>query len=158
MIENVSVNDDGTIIINYTHNDDLILEKCLKWIKNIVLDPTTGRFTVTYNHDTNATGEPTTYTTYLDWINNVDFNTNNGTLTFGHTHGADTIFTNAIKWPSNISINTGVTEGEGNQKLHITWNNGNELDIGNPINYIMDMQVNNNNHLLVKYSDPARRQ
>ena len=280
MIDNISMNDEGTITIDYSHDDDSIWTKKIKWVKSVALNTKTGLFTVVYNHTTDAGGNPTTYTTYLDWIDEVNV-ADDGTVTFGHTHEADTVFskkikwvtgvtinnngtvtfkwnngtadtvfgniikwissvnlaadgtltvgynngaadsvfskavkwitdvqvaddgtvtvrynnndpayvasqklkwinditladngtlivrynngspdtafTNKIKWISECSINTGSSEGEGNQKFHITWNNGTEEDIGNPINYIMNMAVNENNHLLVRYSDPAKR-
>lgn len=280
MIDNVSMDDEGTITIDYSHDDDSVWAKKIKWVKSVALNTETGLFTVVYNHTTDASGNPTTYTTYLDWIDEVNV-ADDGTVTFGHTHEADTVFskkikwvtgvtinnngtvtfkwnngtadtvfgniikwissvnlaadgtltvkynngtadsvfskvvkwitdvqvaddgtvtvrynnndpayvasqklkwinditladngtlivrynngspdtafTNKIKWISECSINTGSSEGEGNQKFHITWNNGTEEDIGNPINYIMNMAVNENNHLLVRYSDPAKR-
>lgn len=280
MIDNISMDDEGTITIDYSHDDDSVWTKKIKWVKSVALNTKTGLFTVVYNHTTDASGNPTTYTTYLDWIDEVNV-ADDGTVTFGHTHEADTVFskkikwvtgvtinnngtvtfkwnngtadtvfgniikwissvnlvadgtltvkynngatdsvfskvvkwitdvqvaddgtvtvrynnndpayvasqklkwinditladngtlivrynngspdtafTNKIKWISECSINTGSSEGEGNQKFHITWNNGTEEDIGNPINYIMNMAVNENNHLLVRYSDPAKR-
>ena len=280
MIDNISMDDEGTITIDYSHDDDSVWTKKIKWVKSVALNTKTGLFTVVYNHTTDANGNPTTYTTYLDWIDEVNV-ADDGTVTFGHTHEADTVFskkikwvtgvtinnngtvtfkwnngtadtvfgniikwissvnlaadgtltvgynngatdsvfskvvkwitdvqvaddgtvtvrynnndpayvasqklkwinditladngtlivrynngspdtafTNKIKWISECSINTGSSEGEGNQKFHITWNNGTEEDIGNPINYIMNMAVNENNHLLVRYSDPAKR-
>ena len=84
--------------------------------------------------------------------------TANGTVTFTWNNGDDnTVYNNLMKWIGGCTINTGTTEGDGNQRLHILWNDGTEEDIGNPINYIMSMAVNPNNHLLVRYSDPARR-
>ncbi len=342
MIDNVSIDDEGTITIDYSHDDDSVWTKKIKWIKSVALNTETGLLTVVYNHITDAKGNPTTYTTYLDWIDEVNV-ADDGTVTFGHTHEADTVFSkkikwvtgvtinnngtvtfkwnngtadtifsniikwissvnlaadgtltvgynngaadsvfskavkwitdvqvandgtvtvsynnddpayvasqrlkwinditlaengtltvsynngstdtvftnrirwltnatltnngtltlnwnngtadtvyanmfkwisgmsvaangtvtltwnngdsntvyeNLMKWISGCTINTGTTEGDGNQKLHILWNDGAEEDIGNPINYIMSMAVNPNNHLLVRYSDPARR-
>ena len=310
-INNISMNDEGTITIDYSHDDNSVWAKKIKWIKSITLDTKTGLFTVVYNHLTDASGNPTTYTTYLDWIDEVNV-ANDGTVTFGHTHEADTVFSKKIQWVTGVTINndgtvtfkwnngtvdtvfgniikwissvnlaedgtltvkynngaedsvfskavkwitdvkiaddgtvtvnynnddpayvakqklkwinditladdgtltvsynnnsadtvfakkikwlTGASvanngtlklswnngtadtvypnlfkwitgckvntdEGEevGNQKLHITWNDDKEEDIGNPINYIMNMAVNKNNHLLVRYSDPAKR-
>lgn len=311
MIDNVSIDDEGTITIDYSHDDDSVWTKKIKWVKSVTLNTETGLLTVVYNHTTDASGNPTTYTTYLDWIDEVNV-ADDGTVTFGHTHEADTVFdkkiqwvtgvtinnngtvtftwnngtadtvfsniiqwissvnlaadgtltvnynngaepsvfsqvikwitdinvadngtitisynnnsadteianklkwlTNAtlasngtltlswnngtadtifpnmfkwingmnvaadgtvtltwnngddntvysrlIKWINGCSVNTGNNEGEGNQRLHITWNDETAEDIGNPINYVMNMIVNENNHLLVRYSDPAKR-
>ena len=45
--------------------------------------------------------------------------------------------------PNNVTINTGEIEGTGNQKINIGWTNGDNIDIGNPINYIMETAINN---------------
>ena len=281
MIDNVSIDDEGTITIDYSHDDDSVWTKKIKWVKSVTLNTETGLLTVVYNHTTDASGNPTTYTTYLDWIDEVNI-ADDGTVTFGHTHEADTVFDKKIQWVTGVTINnngtvtftwnngtadtvfsniiqwissvnlaadgtltvgynngaadsvfskavkwitdvqiandgtvtvsynnddpayvasqrlkwinditlakdgtftiswnngtedtvyhlnwlTGVSintnlegqdEGTGNQKLHVTWANGTTEDIGNPINYIMNMAVNENNHLLVRYSDPVRR-
>lgn len=311
MIDNVSIDDEGTITIDYSHDDDSVLTKKIKWIKSVALNTKTGLFTVIYNHTTDASGNPTTYTTYLDWIDEVNV-ADDGTVTFGHTHEADTVFSKKIKWVTGVTINNngtvtfkwnngtadtvfgniikwissvnlaadgtltvgynngaadsvfskavkwitdvkiaddgtvtinynnddpayvasqrlkwinditladngtltisynnnsantvfvnkirwltdatvanngtltliwnngtantvypnlfkwisgctvniGESEGAGNQKFHIAWNDGTEEDVGNPINYIMNMAVDEDNHLLVRYSDPARR-
>lgn len=310
MIDNVSIDDEGTITIDYSHDDDSVWTKKIKWVKSVTLNTETGLLTVVYNHTTDAAGQPTTYTTYLDWIDEVNI-ADDGTVTFGHTHEADTIFSkkiqwvtgvtinndgtvtftwnngtadtvfsniiqwissvnlaadgtltvgynngaadsvfskavkwitdvqiaddgtvtinynnddpayvasqrlkwinditladngtltvsynnsadtvfvnkikwltdatvanngtltliwnngtantvypNLFKWISGCTVNIGESEGAGNQKFHIAWNDGTEEDIGNPINYIMNMAVNENNHLLVRYSDPAKR-
>lgn len=315
MIDDVTIDDDGTITIDYSHDDDSVWTKKLKWVKSITLNTTTGLLTVTYNHTTDASGNATTYTTYLDWIDEVNV-ADDGTVTFGHTHESDTVFSKTIKWVTGVTINNNGTvtfkwnngtsdtvfsniiqwissvdlatdgtltvkynngaadsvfskvvkwitdvqvaddgtitvsynnndsayvasqrlkwinditlsddgtltviynngsansefanrikwltnatlanngtftlswnngaadtvytnmfkwidscvintelnagdgEGTGNQKLHITWNDGTSEDIGDPINYIMSMAVNENNHLLVRYSDPVKR-
>lgn len=311
MIDNISMDDEGTITIDYSHDDDSVWTKKIKWVKSVALNTETGLFTVIYNHTTDASGNPTTYTTYLDWIDEVNI-ADDGTVTFGHTHEADTVFDkkiqwvtgvtinnngtvtfkwnngtadtvfdniiqwissvkltadgtltvgynngaadsvfskavkwitdvkiaddgtvtvnynnddpayvasqrlkwindiiladngtltvsynnnsadtvfankirwltgatvtnngtfilswnngtadtvypNLFKWISGCTVNIGENEGAGNQKFHITWNDGTEEDVGNPINYIMNMAVNENNHLLVRYSDPAKR-
>lgn len=58
---------------------------------------------------------------------------------------------------TGIAIDTGSTEGNGTQKLVITYNDGTSTKVGNPINYIMRTAISADYHLLVLYSDPARR-
>lgn len=165
MIDNVSLNDQGTLTIDYSHQDDSVFTKKIKWIQSVTLDPN-GLLTVTYNHATDADGNPTTYTTRLSWINQA-FVGSNGVVTFRSTTG-QVYQSQVMRWPTAISINTesssGAGEGTGNQKLHVAWNSGGpgspnpvEEDIGNPINYIMGMGINDANHLLVRYSDPQKR-
>jgi hypothetical protein len=91
MINNIEIDDEGTITIDYTHDDAAIWEKQIKWISSISINENTGLFTIIYNHETDINNNPTTYTTYLDWIKSVNIN-DNGTVTFVHTHNTDTVF------------------------------------------------------------------
>jgi hypothetical protein len=250
MIEDIAIDEDGTIEIDYSHEATHVWNKKLKWIKSVSLNENTGAFKVIYNQTTDVNRQATEYNVQLDWVKNVSVNNdgtvtisytksadktynnlikwitgitllndgtmqvqwntgaadtifskavkwissvniaNDGTLTIGYNNGADptiyskmlkwissveladdgtltinynndsspTVFTNAIKSLSNVTINTGANEGEGSQKLAITWNNSNTpVEIGNPINYIVETRVDDDNNLLVWYSDPARR-
>lgn len=77
------------------------------------------------------------------------------TYTDGSTSEADV----DIKWIDNISINSTSSESSpGNQKVHVVYNTGEEVDVGSPLNYIMRVAVNTDTyHLLALYSDPAKR-
>lgn len=111
-----------------------------------------------YNYDINESGDPVSL--YLGDYNMVDrFDIDdNGTITVYYTHKDEDVFEHKIKMIQSTSINTGSIEGEGNQKIHIAYNNGDEQDIGNPINYIMKTAISDAYHLLVLYSDPEKRQ
>ena len=65
MINSFTVANDGTITIGYTHDNNTVLNKAIKWVDTITLNGETGVFTATYNHTTDAQGDPTTYTTNL---------------------------------------------------------------------------------------------
>lgn len=243
MIEDIDINDQGTIQINYTHKDNDIWSQKLKWINSVSLNNSTGAFTVSYNHGTDYTvrldwvknltvnndgtvtisytqsanrvydklikwvsgitllgdgtmqihwntGESdTVFSKIVKWISSVDL-ANDGTLTIGYNNGASptvfpkmlkwingvnldedgtitftynndtspTVFSKAIKTLKNIDIHTGETEGQGSQKIAVQWNDSDEeIQIGNPINYIMETAVDDQNNLLIRYSDPVRR-
>lgn len=121
MISSINLADDGTLMIDYTHDDTVTYTKKIKWIDNVTLNPNTGAYKIQYNDGT-------------------EYNTQ-------------------LIYPSDLSINTGNTEGAGNQKVHITYTNGTGKDIGNPINYIMRTACNINTawHLYILYADPAKR-
>lgn len=121
MISSINLADDGTLTIDYTHDDTVTYTKKIKWIDNVTLNPNTGAYKIQYNDGT-------------------EYNTQ-------------------LIYPSDLSINTGNTEGAGNQKVHITYTNGTGKDIGNPINYIMRTACNINTawHLYILYADPAKR-
>lgn len=192
MIQNVSVNETGDIIINYTHDDATVFEKTMKWINSIALDGETGDFTVDYNYDTDSLGNSTQYSTKLRWVNGIVLQSD-GTVIVNYTDGDPVILPQKIKWIDHTEINNNgqliiyynnntsttvtiprVTElkihtedefnggqGSGSQLLAYrlsTFNeNDDDIEIGNPINYIMRAAINQNNEVLVLYSDPQRR-
>ena len=121
MISSINLADDGTLTIDYTHDDTVTYTKKIKWIDSVTLNPNTGAYKIQYNDGT-------------------EYNTQ-------------------LVYPSDLSINTGNTEGAGNQKVHVTYTNGTGKDIGNPINYIMRTACNINTawHLYILYADPAKR-
>ena len=149
VIKDITIAADGTITISYNHGGNKTFPKIMKWISSLSL-AADGALTINYN-----TGETRSITNNkIKWINSVS--TENGrTLVF--TYNDDTTDSVNLTLPNNISINTGDIEGEGNQKIKVDWTNGDSQDIGNPINYIMQAAIDDNQHLLVRYSDPIRR-
>lgn len=60
---------------------------------------------------------------------------------------------------SNIEIDTGAEEGEGTQKVQVTYNDDTPTEtIGNPLNYIMKTAITTDYHLVILNSDPQKRQ
>ena len=150
VIKDISIAQDGTITISYNHNGNKTFTKIMKWITSLSL-AADGTLTINYN-----TGESQSITNNkIKWINNIS-TADGRTLIF--TYNDNTTNSIGLTLPNNVSINTGNIEGEGNQKVKVTWTNGNTQDIGNPINYIMEAAVDDNQHLLVRYSDPVRRE
>ena len=148
MIDNVSIDDEGTITIDYSHDDDSVWTKKIKWVKSVALNTKTGLFTVIYNHTTDANGNPTTYTTYLDWIDEVNV-ADDGTVTFGHTHEPDTVFSKKIKWVTGVTINN-------NGTVTFKWNNGTaDTVFGNIIKWIDSVNLAADGTLTVKYNNGA---
>lgn len=144
MIEDISIADDGTINISYSHDNDIHWAKKLKWIKTVNLDTSTGQLKITYNHTTDASGNATTYSTYLDWINSVNI-ADDGTVTFGHTHEADTTFPQKIKWCTGVNINDqGV--------ITFNWNDESSTQLQKPIQWINGVALDTNGTLTVTYN------
>ena len=148
MIDNVSIDDEGTITIDYSHDDDSVWTKKIKWVKSVTLNTETGLLTVVYNHTTDASGNPTTYTTYLDWIDEVNV-ADDGTVTFGHTHEADTVFDKKIQWVTGVTINN-------NGTVTFTWNNGTaDTVFSNIIQWISSVNLAADGTLTVGYNNGA---
>ena len=108
-----------------------------------------------YHYDEKENGGMKTY--YVGDYNKISNITVSATglVTIEYTH--DDNDTYQMRIPTSISINTGSTEGTGTQKVVITYANGDTEEIGQPLNYIMATAIDNRYHLLVYYSDPAKR-
>lgn len=121
MISNVTLADDGTLTISYTHNNNSVWNKKIKWITETTINTSSGELKINYN-----TGDSETH---------------------------------QLIYPRNLSINTGETEGSGNQKVKVTYTDGTTEDIGNPLNYIIKTACNQDTawHLYVLYADPEKR-
>ena len=108
-----------------------------------------------YIYDNKEVGEVKTY--YVGDYNKISNITVSATglVTIEYTH--DDNDTYQMRIPTSVSINTGSTEGTGTQKVVITYANGDTEEIGQPLNYIIATAIDNRYHLLVYYSDPAKR-
>lgn len=128
VIKNIHVEDDGTLVVEYTHDDDDLFDKAIKWIDSITLNPDTGHFTVTYNN-----GDPD-YEQDLDWIKNIVLD-DDGTLNIYHTvTTSNTVEPNKIKWVNNVELSpiTG--------KFTMTFNDGDMLE--RQLDWIIDIEIN----------------
>lgn len=104
MIDNITLADDGTLTVDFSHDDNTVFSRKIKWITNTALSPDTGVFTVNYNN-----GDPA-FTTTLDWIKSISLD-NDGTIHYYHTKdNVDESYNNVIKWVTDVELNpnTGV--------------------------------------------------
>ena len=108
-----------------------------------------------YHYDEQENGDMKTY--YVGDYNKISNITVSATglVTIEYTH--DNTETYQMKIPTLVTIDTGTTEGTGTQKVIIHYADGTDSPIGEPLNYIMATAIDNRYHLLVYYSDPAKR-
>lgn len=98
-IDAITVADDGTLTIDYSHDDNTVYQRKIKWINEATLSPDSGVFTVTYNN-----GDPA-FTTTLDWIKEIQLD-NDGTIHYIHTaNNRDEEHPNIIKWVTSVDLN-----------------------------------------------------
>lgn len=155
-VKDVNIDDEGTITFDYTVSSDKVYTKAIKSVKSVTLNNQTGHFVVEYNHATDKDGNPTKYETDLSWVTNLIVAAD-GTVTLKHSSGPDTVLPYKIKWLTDIAIDNGDTEGNGNQKVKVTYNDGTVAEIGKPLNYIMKTAISDDHHLLILHADPAKR-
>ena len=149
-INNINVANDGTVTLKYTTGPDVTLDNKIKWINQTTLSPT-GTLTIVYND-----GTEDVFDKKLKWIEDIIF-TDEGHLSIYYNNGTPSLEKDII-WITDVEVQTGETEGLGNQKVKVTFNNGTSKEIGMPLNYIMKTAIDDRYHLLALYSDPARRE
>lgn len=168
----IDLANDGTITVTYNTGEQDVYENALVWISKISLEEN-GEFKILYNNNQS-------YNKTLRWINKGTV-TENGTLIFYYNTGeiAES-YDNYFKFIKDIRIDTGNIEGEGTQKVVVSYNNSkDEVYLGKGLNYIIEAIVttakdisdaiekypNSENdlkntkpyRLLVLYADPTKR-
>lgn len=158
MISDITLDDDGTFTIAYTHDSSDVYEKKIKWITGVALNPDTGTFKLDFNDSTNyettlkwindislanngevtvsyTTGESEKLENSLKWITNTAFS-NDGTFTIDYNDGTQDVYTNKVKWVTGVSLSAGGV-------FTIDFNNGDKSYVTNII-YPTSLAVNAN--------------
>lgn len=125
IIKGVQVADDGTLTVSYTHEDNTVFTKKIKWVNGVTLSTnagsTGGHFQLTYNNgsaDVNA---------YLTWVRGIEID-DNGSIIYTYV-GRDTpqgtdsatgkyTVANKVKWIKDIELNP------NNGHFKVIFNNG----------------------------------
>lgn len=120
----------------------------LRGVNSMNFDPETGELKITYSNSEEISlgrismlAPPESEPIKLN---------SEGTLTVQYAGEASEREIGKLQWPTNIRLD------ENTAKLYIDWNDNKTItDIGT-INYILEMGINNEGHLLVKYSNPQQ--
>ena len=103
-IDNITLADDGTLTVDFSHDDNTVFSRKIQWITSTTLSPDTGVFVVNYNNGTPA------FTTTLDWIKRIDLD-EDGTIHYYHTKdNVDETYNNVIKWVTEVALNPSTGE------------------------------------------------
>lgn len=98
-IDEITLADDGTLTVDFSHDDNTVFSRKIKWITSTTLSPDTGVFVVNYNN-----GDPA-FTTTLDWIKRIELDAD-GTIHYWHTQdNRDESYNNVIKWVTDVELN-----------------------------------------------------
>ena len=150
-ISAVHLSETGKLTIDFTTGETVPVENTIKWVKSIALSDD-GNLVVTYNDSTTETIQDS-----IKWITNVSLD-NNGVFKVDYSHGTPS-YTTTLRYPRDAYVDIGTTEGQGTQKLQITYSDNSTEYIGNPLNYIMKVAITDDDyHCLLLYSDPVKRQ
>lgn len=132
IIKNIIVDDKGTLTVSYTHNDDTVFTKKIKWVTGVALSTgdgaAGGHFKMDFNNDSPA------YETDLTWVKGLEVQDNGDIIgTFAGTDGGKLSNDGKnkighIRWISSVTLdeNNGhfvcsFNDGTTSVDKHLTW-------------------------------------
>lgn len=132
IIKNITLDDKGTLTVSYTHNNDTVFTKKIKWVTGVALSTgdgaAGGHFKIDFNNDSPA------YETDLTWVKGLEIQDNGDVIgTFAGTNGG-TLANNGknkighVRWISSVTLdeNTGhfvcsFNDGTASVDKRLTW-------------------------------------
>lgn len=132
IIKNITLDDKGTLTVSYTHNNDTVFTKKIKWVTGVALSTGNGaaggHFKMDFNNDSPA------YETDLTWVKGLEIQDNGDIIgTFAGTDGGKLSNDGKnkighIRWISSVILdeNTGhfvcsFNDGTASVDKHLTW-------------------------------------
>ena len=159
VIKSINLNEDGTLTVAYTHDNDSIFDKKIKWIDNIVLTED-GTLSLKYNTQEN----PTSLENKIKWIKDI-YLQSNGVLTVKYNDDSTEEITTSsesidednpdstqidgivLRWINSI-------QSSENGIITVHYNNGDAQIINedDPLKFINNITLTNEGILQVKYN------
>lgn len=132
IIKNITLDDEGTLTVSYTHNNDTVFTKKIKWVTGVALSTGNGsaggHFKMDFNNDSPA------YETDLTWVKGLEIQDNGDVIgTFVGTDGGKLSNSGKnkighIRWISLVTLdeNTGhfvcaFNDGTASVDKYLTW-------------------------------------
>ena len=132
IIKNITLDDKGTLTVSYTHNNDTVFYKKIKWVTGVALSTGNGaaggHFKMDFNNDSPA------YETNLTWVKGLEIQNNGDVIgTFAGTDGGKLSNDGRnkvghIRWISSVTLdeNTGhfvcsFNDGTASVDKRLTW-------------------------------------
>ena len=146
MIKNVYVEEsDGTLVIEYTHDDPTRINRALKTIESVSLDEKTGKFKVTYNQPVNSDG--TNYSEFsLRWVKDIDIDSTNGNITFYYPNDESEVIDAKLKWITSTTMDPyGV--------ITINYNDGSQVPLSTHLKWITGANIQDDGSVSFSYND-----
>lgn len=159
VIKSINLNEDGTLTVAYTHDDDSVFDKKIKWIDNIVLT-NDGTLSLKYNTQEN----PISLENKIKWIKDI-YLQSNGVLTVRYNDDSTEEITTSSESTDEDDPDSTQTDGivlrwinsiqsSENGIITVHYNNGDAEIINNddPLKFINSIELTNNGILTVKYN------
>lgn len=144
MISDMTFDEDGTVTIDYTHDDTVTYSKLLKWIKNISLNKNNGHFKIEFNY-AEKDGTPTIYETDLSWVKHISV-TEDGTIKLEFSTGEIENLTNKIKWIKDLVLSADGT-------FVVTYNDDTTKSFTKEIQWIDNISLTDKGVFTVHYNN-----
>lgn len=173
-----TIDDNGTVVIDYTFDNTDTYEHLIKWINNIEFG-NDGSVTVTMNNTSIFENGVLSKPQLINWLNSLTLNPDTGafkatfnnanipaidttlqwvkdiaiddkgTITFDYTN-TEKVLSQRLNWIEAMTFNTDTGA------LSVTFNNSNISNISHTLNYIQSFERDANDHLIITHSDPAK--
>lgn len=182
MIDDITVTENGSVTIDYSHDDNLEYPELITWLTSLALSDE-GTFTVTFNN--NRLIENISEPNKVTWLTGLSLDKENGqfVVTFNNqAHENTQDIEQFLTWVKNISMDEfgsitythttseddrtdekvinwikSFTFDKETGKLNVQFNNDNLTDFEHTLNYIKDIQLRpEDNHIIVTHSDPEK--
>ena len=149
MIDNITFTKEGTLTIDYSHDDTDEYFEWITWLTGLTLDKETGKWVTTFNNQTQDNAKNTEQ--YLTWVKKIEMS-DNGSITYTHTTSEnDRTDEKVVNWIDTFTFD------KETGKLTVKFNNDNLTDFEHTLNYIKDIQLRpEDNHIIVTHSDPEK--
>lgn len=142
IITNIMLDKDGTLTVSYTHNDNAVFNKKIKWVTGVALSTGDGAAGGHFKMDFNN-GSPA-YETDLTWVKGLEVQDNGDVIgTFAGTDGGKVPVSGKkilkhIRWISSVSLN------ENTGDFVCTFNDGG-IAAQNRLTWVKDITINQAN-------------
>lgn len=149
MIDEITFTKNGTLTIDYSHDNTDEYPEWITWLTGLTLDKETGKFVTTFNNQTQDNAKDTTQ--YLTWVKDIQMD-EHGSITYTHTTSEnDRTDENVINWIKSFTFD------KETGKLTVQFNNSNLTDFEHTLNYIQKVELRTtDNHILITHSDPEK--
>lgn len=146
IIKGISIDEDGSLTVSYTHNDDKKFDKVIKWVTGVSLSTgdgaNGGRFEMTFNND--SYNDSANYVANLTWVKGIEIQDNGDVIgIFAGTDGGKVPVSGKkilkhIRWISSVSLD------EDTGDFVCTFNDGG-IAAQNRLTWVKDITINQAN-------------
>lgn len=149
MIDEITFTNNGTLTIDYSHDNTDEYPEWITWLTGLTLDKETGKWVTTFNNQTQDNAKDTEQ--FLTWVKKIEMN-DEGSITYTHTTSDDDrTDKKVINWIKSFTFD------KDTGKLTVTFNNDNLTDFEHTVNYIKNVELRTtDNHILITHSDPEK--